>query len=240
MTTVALFGANGFVGKSLHASLVKTGKYQVVPVTRDTYAEHIGKFYNIVINAAVPAARFAAKNNPQKDFKETVQKTADIFYGCTYDKFVQVSTVSARCQLDTVYGRHKLAAENICNTNNNLIVRLSSMFGERLKKGVLIDMLKGQKLFIDGESRYSFSNVDFVADYIATHLHLRGIIEVGAFNTLRMTDIANYLQTPVEFDGPLDIQEIQNPDSQFPDSKEVFKFLDKIKSQFPHTLIEKK
>ncbi len=231
MITVALFGANGFVGKSLLSSLSATGKYHVVPVTRDNYVASMGKFYNIIINAAMPAARFWAKNNPDKDFQETVGKTANILYGCTFDKFVQISTVSARCQLDTVYGRHKLAAEKLCNYGNNLIIRLSSMFGSGLKKGVLIDMLKGQKVFIDKESRYSFCSVDFVGNYISSHLDLNGIIEVGASNTVSMIDIANYLQLPIEFEGPLDVQEIQNPDAKFPDAKEVFKFLDKFRTK---------
>lgn len=229
MTTVALFGANGFVGKKIHSSLLATGKYQVIPVTRDNYTTSIGKFYNIIINSAMPAARFWAKNNPDKDFEETVQKTANILYGCTFDKFVQISTVSVRYQLDTIYGRHKLAAESLCNYGDNLIVRLGAMFGDGLKKGVLIDMLKGQKVFIDGESRYSFCSVDFVGDYIANSLHLSGVIEVGAFNTVRMIDIANYLKTPIEFEGPLEIHEIQNPDASFPDAKEVFKFLDSMR-----------
>lgn len=230
MITIALFGANGFVGRKIYSSLLATGKYKVTPVTRDNYAASIGKFYNIIINSAMPAARFWAKNNPEKDFRETVSKTANILYGCTFDKFVQISTVSARCQLDTVYGRHKLAAENLCNYGNNLIVRLGPMFGSGLKKGVLIDMLKGQKVFIDGESRYSFCSVDFVASYIASHLDFSGIIEVGAFNTVSMIDIADYLQLPIEFEGPIDIQEIQNPDPKFPDAKEVYKFLDEFKA----------
>lgn len=229
MIKVALFGANGFVGKSLSSSLSANGDYHVVSVTRDNYAASIGKFYNIVINAAMPAARFWAKNNPGKDFQESVEKTANILYGCTFDKFVQISTVSARCQLDTVYGRHKLAAENLCNYGNNLIVRLSSMFGDGLKKGVLIDMLKGQKVFVDGKSKYSFCSVDFVGRYIASHLNLRGIKEVGAFNTVSLIDIANYLGIPIEFEGPLDVQEIQNPDPEFPDAREVFKFLDEFR-----------
>jgi nucleoside-diphosphate-sugar epimerase len=230
MITVAVFGANGFVGKSLCSSLAAKGNFHVIPVTRDTYTQHLGKKYTIVINAAAPAARFWAKNNPTKDFIETVQKTANIFYGCTYDKFVQISTVSARCQLDTVYGRHKLAAENICNFGDNLIVRLSSMYGAELKKGVLIDLLMGQKIFVSGESRYSFCSVDFVADYIVSHLNKTGIIEVGAFNSLRLKDIADNLKADVTFEGPIDIQEIENPDKSFPDSGEVYKYLEKMKT----------
>lgn len=230
MITVALFGANGFVGKNIYSYLQTIGKYQVISVTRDNYTESLGKFYNFVINSAMPGARFWAQNNPLEDFQETVLKTADILYGCTFDKFVQISTVSARCQRDTVYGRHKFAAENLIKYDNNLIFRIGPMFGSGLKKGVLIDMLKGQKVYVNSESRYAFADVDFVGEYVASHLDLSGVVEVGAFNSVSMVDIANYLKRPIEFEGPLDIQEIQNPDVKFPDAKEVFRFLDKLKS----------
>lgn len=230
MLTVAIFGASGFIGKKIYHALVKR-KYNVVPVSRNNYSECIGRRYDIVINSAMPSARFWAKTNPDKDFAETVQKTAGIFYGCQFKKFIQISTVSARCQLDTVYGRHKLCAENICNYGENLIIRLSSVYGPELQKGVLIDMLKGQKVYVDGESRYSFTNVNFVADYVATHLDLTGIVEVGSHNTLRMVDIAEYLNKRIEFEGPLDIQEIKNPGSGFPAAEEVYYYLETVKRQ---------
>ncbi|OGN05686.1 MAG: hypothetical protein A2831_00580 [Candidatus Yanofskybacteria bacterium RIFCSPHIGHO2_01_FULL_44_17] len=229
--TVAVFGANGFVGSKIYSSLLTAGKYRVIPVTRDNYPSSIGKFYNIVINAAMPGARFWANNNPDKDFVETVQKTANILYGCTFDKFVQISTVSVRYQPDTIYGRHKLLAETLCNHGDNLVIRLSSMFGDGLKKGVLIDILKGQKTHVAGESRYPFASTDFIGDYIASHLDLGGIKEVGARNTISIREIADYLKTPSEFEGSPEIQEIQSPDPDFPDAKKVFKYLDEMRGK---------
>lgn len=231
MITVALFGAEGFVGKKIHHYLLASKKYLVTPVNRPTYPEKIGKFYNIVINSAMPSARFWAKNNPKDDFRETIEKTANIFYGTTFDKFVQVSSVSARCQLDTIYGRHKLAAEDICNNGHSLIARLGPMFDEELKKGVLIDMLKGQKVFVSEKSRYAFASLDFVASYLVSHLDLKGIVEIGAFNTVKLSDIKKYLKADIEFEGAVDIQEIENPAPGFPNASEVFKFLDKLKKK---------
>lgn len=232
MITVGLFGANGFVGKNLYRSLTTKG-FDVVPINRNNFKNHIGKFYNIVINSAMPSARFLAQNNPQKDFEETVKKTAEIFYGCAYDKFVQISSVSARCQLDTVYGRHKLAAEKICNCDGNLIFRLTAMFSDDLKKGVLVDIAKGQKVYVDKESRYSFASIDFVTDYIACHLDKTGIIEVGARNSVRLIDIADHIGAQIEFEGMLDIQEIENNDPLLPDAKEVLVFIKNNKINFP-------
>lgn len=226
MTTVGLFGANGFVGKRLHSSLIKYG-YDVTPITRENHEVYLGKFFNIVINVAMPAARFLAKNNPALDFKETVEKTANIFYGVNFDKFVHISTISARSQIDTVYGRHKLAAENICNNGKNLIFRLTAMFGDDLKKGVLLDIINNNKIFVDKESRYSFSDVSFVSDYIVLNLDKNGIIEVGSHNSVKLIDIANHIDAYFEFEGPLDIQEVQNDDPNLPDAKEVFDFISK-------------
>lgn len=232
MLTVAVFGANGFVGSKIYSSLVKSGKYEVTPVTRDTYPESIGKFYNIVINSAMPGARFWANNNPDKDFVETVHKTANILYGCKFDRFVQISTVSVRYQPETIYGKHKLLAEKLCDRDNNLIIRLGSMFGDGLVKGVLIDMLNGRKVHIDRKSRYSFCDVRFVGEYIANHLDLKGVKEVGARNTISMEEIAEYLKSPSEFEGDVEVHEIQNPDPSFPDAKKVFGFLDKMRDEF--------
>jgi hypothetical protein len=173
----------------------------------------------------MPAGRFWAKNNPAADFKESVQKTADLFYGWQFKKFIQISSVSARCQLDTVYGRHKAAAENVCNDGKSLIVRLGPMFAETLSKGVLIDMLQKKPVFIAGESRYCFTSLGFVASWIATHTDRRGIVEVGARNALELREVARHLNAPVEFSGPIDHQEIPEPESDFPPAEDVYEFL---------------
>jgi dTDP-4-dehydrorhamnose reductase len=224
MITVGLFGSNGFVGRRLYSSLIRIG-YKVTPITRQNYADYLGSSFDIVINAAMPSARFLAKKDPAKDFEETVQKTANIFYSFNFNKFVQISTVSARCQLDTVYGRHKLAAENICNCNDNLIFRLTSMFADDLEKGVLIDMISGGKIFVDKESRYSFSDVNFVADYIVSNLDKSGIIEVGSSDSVSLREIVEHFGFSNEFDGFLDIQEVKNEDPSLPKAEEVFKFI---------------
>src|SRR3990172_13351278 len=85
------------------------------------------KEYNYVNNAACPSTRFKAKTNQILDFKESVEKTARIFYETKFIKFIQISSIAARCQLDTVYGRNRLAAESVINDGNSLIVRLGPM-----------------------------------------------------------------------------------------------------------------
>ena len=143
---IVVIGADGYVGSALCGALHRVPQHSVTVVTRENYAEMMGGTFDIVVNCAMPSGRFWAKNNPEKDFVETVTKTSNLLYGWQYEKFVQISTVSARCQLDTVYGRHKAAAEALCNYGDNLIVRLGALYGGDMKKGVLVEMLVGQKV----------------------------------------------------------------------------------------------
>jgi ATP-dependent helicase/nuclease subunit B len=139
---IAIIGAKGYVGTALCKAVNALKTHQVLEITRDNYLAHQNEDYDIVINSAMPSGRFWAKNHPQKDFVETVQKTADLVYGWKYKKFIQISTVSARCQLDTVYGRHKLSAEKLCEFGENLIVRLGALYSSNMQKGALADLQK--------------------------------------------------------------------------------------------------
>lgn len=226
MTSVALIGANGFVGSQIGAALSLKPGVLLVPVTRADHEHLRAASYDVLINAAMPAARFRAKNNPEEDFVETVKKTSDLLHRWRFKKFVQISSVSARCQLDTVYGRHKAAAEKLCDFGDNLVVRLGPMYGPGLKQGVLIDMLEAKKVYIDPSSRYAFAPLSFVSTWIAANLHRYGLTEVGARDALSLREVAEHLGAKSEFEGAVDHQEIQNPAADFPSARDVFAFLD--------------
>jgi len=221
---IALFGSKGFVGTAILKALKESG-YEVTEITRENFEENLGKEFDYVINSAMPASRFKAKNEPVWDFQETVEKTAKIFYGVKLKKFIQISSVSARCQKDTVYGRHKLAAESIVNDGNSLIVRLSPLFGDNLKKGVLIDMLKGSKVYVGKNSRYAFVSTEFVGKWIANNLDKRGIKEIGARNSISLRDLAKKLGLNIEFEGEDNHQEIQTLEPDYPDVNLVIDFM---------------
>ncbi len=223
--TVALFGANGFVGSQILKALNKLG-HNVTPVTLENYDSVLGKSFDYVINCAMPSSRFKAEQNPEWDYKETVEKTKNIFEGVKFQKFIQISTLSARTQLDTVYGRNKLEAEMIVAMNGeSLIVRLSAMYGEGLNKGVLIGMLNDSKVYIDGRSKYAFAPVEWVGEWIAKNLDRKGIIEVGAKNSIVLKDLVKELDLDISFDGFVDIQEPMNNSPDYPDARGVIDFM---------------
>lgn len=230
MRTVAVIGAHGYVGSAICAAIASSKSHTTVPVTRDTLAEVKKRDIDILINCSMPSARFRAKNEPMWDFKETVEKTADLLYGVRYKKFVQISSVSARCQLDTVYGRHKAAAEKLCEFGDNLIVRLGPIYSPGLAKGVLVDMAQGKKVFVDGNSKYCFAPLAFSAAWVASNLHRSGTFEVGGKNAITLKDAAKHLGKDIEFEGGLDHQEVQDPEPGFPEASEVLAFLDSWKT----------
>tara|TARA_Y100000034_G_scaffold134340_1_gene202500 strand:+ start:347 stop:1054 length:708 start_codon:yes stop_codon:yes gene_type:complete len=221
---IALFGSKGFVGSGILKSL-KNSRHEVYEITRENFELNLGKKFNYIINASTPSARFKAKNNPMWDFKETVEKTAKIFYGMEFEKFIQISSVSARCQTDTVYGRNKLAAESIINNGDSLIIRLGPMFGPSLEKGVLIDMLKGSKVYVGEKSRYAFAPLSFVADWIIKNIDRKGIWEVGAKNSISLEDLAKKLSLEVDFEGLENHQEMQTIEADYPDVNLVIDFM---------------
>ncbi len=226
MKSIALIGSDGFVGKSIKKNLVKDNNYITTFVTRKNYEEaKFDKKYDILINAAMPSKRFWAKNNPHKDFIETVEKTFKIVNDWKSFKIIQISSISARSQLDTVYGRHKAAAEKLVDDNNNLILRLGPMYGESLNKGVLTDMKKNHPVFVSRESLYCFAPVDWIGEWICKNLHLTGILDIGGNNAIKLDEIARKIDSKSIFTGPIDNQVISKKLKNAPESRNVINFI---------------
>ena len=108
---VALIGCDGFVGNFIKLSLLKTENESIF-VNRENYNDHVNDTFDVVINAAMPSKRFWAKKNPRNDYIETVEKTSFFLNNYKYKKFIHISSVSARCEKNTVYGKNKKISEN--------------------------------------------------------------------------------------------------------------------------------
>jgi len=227
MQSVAVVGAQGYVGSALYAKLAGHEQYSITAVTRENYSDAEKGTYDVLINCAMPSARFWAKNNPEKDYVETVEKTVRLLYRWNFKKFIQISSISARSQLDTLYGRHKAAAEKLVDIAEHLVIRLGPMYSPELTKGVLVDIREEKKVFVNGKSRYCFAPLDFNVGWIASHLDRQGIVEVGARNSIALEDLASQLGATTSFEGALDHQEIESPEQDFPDVHDILAFMDK-------------
>ena len=226
MNSIALIGSNGFVGKSIEKYILNDKNLLVTCVTRENYEEaRLAKEYDILINAAMPSKRFWAKKNPYKDFIETVEKTFKIANDWKSSKIIQISSISARSQLNTTYGRHKAAAEKLVAKKNNLILRLGPMYGQSLNKGVLIDIKRNDPVYVSKESLYSFAPVDWIGKWIWQNMNLSGIIDLGGNNAIKLYDLAQRIDSKSIFTGPIDNQIISKQIKNGPDARNVIDFI---------------
>lgn len=230
MKKIAIVGANGFVGKAL----VRTAKdfdFDISCVTRQNYDDYKKRSYDYVINTAMPSKRFWSLKNPVDDINETVLKTAKIFYEWEYDKFIQVSSISAEKQLDIPYGRHKRAAEVIVEKDENaLIVRLGAMYGDGLLKSALFDLVNKNHIYVDINSEYNYINVDYAAKYILNNLHLKGIHNIGACDSISLLEISKNVWENPSYEGRLERLVFNEINDSMPSSREVLKYVDSLKT----------
>lgn len=220
---IAVIGEYGFFGKGLCDYLNKHN-ITYTGINRNNFeAFSTSKDFQIIINCAMPSARFAAKNNPMHDFNETVLKTAEIKYKFPNTKIIQISSISAEVQLNSVYGRHKKAAEQLLD-ENDLIIRLGPLYDKRLKKGALIDILNNKPVYVSGDTRYGFTPVSWVYSYIAGNFDQVGLVELGAQGYVVLRELANVLGSTSEFLGARDDQIFTGVFQDQPHANDVIEF----------------
>lgn len=221
---IGIIGSNGFLGKSL-CRISKNFNYEIIEITKENYNQYKPKNFDILINAATPSKKFWAFQNPYLDFEKTVGLTADIVYNWNYEKLIQISSISAEEYMDQhPYSINKKAAEIISSFKNSLIVRLGSLYGEGLNKGPLYDLLNSNQLFVDLNSEYNYISVDFVSEWIFKNLNRLGLVELGAYNSISLAEIATVLNFKVNFSGRLEKILSTKIESGMPSSKDVLSF----------------
>ena len=230
MKRIALIGAEGFVGTSIAKALSSKKQIDLVRVNRQNHELKRNEgTYDILINAAMPSKRFWAHQNPAKDFIETTQKTYKLVNDWNWKKIIQISSISARSQLNTVYGRHKAAAEKLVEYGDNLILRLGPMYGDGLDKGVLIDILKNKTVFVARNSRYCFAPIRWIGEWIGCNLDRTGVMDLGANEAITVGEVADAINSNSAFQGEIDNQVLSTPIIDAPLAKGAIDFVNMLK-----------
>ncbi len=231
MKTVAVAGAAGYVGSQIVRAIVASGRYHLIPVLRSDPAEALFANADIVVHAANPARRFQAEKDPVHDFEVTVEKTARFLTLARGKRFVLVSSLSCRTQLNTSYGRHRRACELIALADDSLVIRLGPMFGGNRTNDTLHEILAGRQVFVAAETRYAYVDVAWVGKKIVELLEVPGgIHEIGARNAVRLGDLCDYFVSTSTFSG-IDDTQIPEDFTDGPDALAVFRFAEKEKAR---------
>lgn len=230
MRRIALIGANGFVGSSIARGFIANRDTDLVAVTRANYeVARIDGYYDILINAAMPSKRFWAQQEPAKDFSETTEKTFKLVNDWNWGKMIQISSISARSQLNTVYGRNKASAEKLVEFGDNLILRLGPMYGDGLDKGVLIDILQNKTVFVARNSHYCFAPIEWIGEWIVRNLDTTGVMDLGANEAITVGEVADAVNSNSVFQGEIDNQVLSSPIIDAPLAKGAIEFVNRLK-----------
>jgi nucleoside-diphosphate-sugar epimerase len=222
---IGVIGANGFVGSALCRNHNEND--EIIQINKNNYEEEKKEKFDVLINSAMPSAKFWANTNPYEDFKKTVGLTADLAYNWKYKKIIQISTISVE-NSDTPYAINKKAAETILNFKNSLVIRLGTLYGIGLKKGPLFDLLNGNKVYMDKKSQFDFIDVDYCAKLIVDNMDKNGICTLGAKDTTTLEEIEEKFGIVGNFEGSINEIFSKNVKNNMPSSKEVFSFIENI------------
>ena len=224
LPTVAVIGANGFVGGQICEAIEVNAQYKVIPVVRGDNLENLLDGAEMVIHAANSAGRFSAESNPQRDFNESVEKTFNILNCIGRKPFILLSTLSCRTQMDTNYGRNRRSCELLALAQDGKIARLGPMYGGSRKKDTLHDLLSDRDVYVAPETRYAYADVKWVASRIVELLSVpAGVYELGANNAVPISELRDAFESKSEFSGKDDTQIPENC-IDGPDARLVFDY----------------
>ena len=104
------------------------------------------------------------------------------------------------------------------------------MYGDNLDKGVLVDMLKSKTVYIDGASRYSFTDIQWIGNWLINNKNKHsGVKEVGSKDFIILSELAKKINSKSNFEGKVDNQIIEDLEEYDSKSNGVYKFLNDFK-----------
>ena len=177
-TNEALIGHTGFVGSNILAG----GRYAGLYNSRNI-GEIAGRHYDCVVCSGISAVKWMANKEPEQDWAD-IKRLLDCLEQVRADRFVLISTVdvypspNGQAESDIppndhpeAYGRHRRAVERFVEARFPVhhIVRLPGLFGPRLKKNVIFDMMHDNRVeMINPGGRFQWYPVARIAADIAT------------------------------------------------------------------------
>lgn len=174
---IFILGGKGFVGSAFARHCRRSDLPHTV-IDIDNYRDHVGGGCEILINANGNSKKFLAREDPVREFRESVESVRSSLVDFKAERYVHLSTgdVYPDCSspettredmeiditLQSPYGFHKYLAEQCVRhaAKRWLIIRMGGFVGPGLKKNPVYDILHGGPLWLDPESRLEYLHTD--------------------------------------------------------------------------------
>ena len=156
MADNALIGYSGFVGSNIKTKFNFTKLYNSSNIEDIEYLD-----FDTVVCAGSYGYKWKANKYPQEDW-QSIQRLIDSIQSIKAKRFILISTIdvyvkpngvneSSVIDIDslTPYGKHRRALEIFVERKfNSTILRLPTIFGEGMRKGVVYDLIHNQRRII--------------------------------------------------------------------------------------------
>ncbi|MCD6360390.1 MAG: NAD(P)-dependent oxidoreductase [Armatimonadetes bacterium] len=225
---IYVIGGGGFVGSAFCAHCEREGlDYRCI--TRQNYEQFAGGTCDVLVNANGNSKKFLAREQPTVDFELSVASVnrtiADFTCGCyiylsSIDVYPSCETPDQATEETVIdpevispYGLHKYMAEWLVRRHvpRWVIFRLGGMLGPGLKKNPVFDLLHGEPLRVDPESRYQYVDTATVAAVVlALHDHHGEIYNLCGVGTVSPEELAREFDLPLSGGGEKQVYEASN------------------------------
>ncbi len=218
MKTLAIIGGNGMLGSDLIKYLSQS--FLVTSISKENYSQFINHSFDVVVNANGNSKRFWAIKNPLEDFAVSTVSVYKSLFDFKFSTYVYISSSDVYVNHSSVistledqiqdlsqlssYGLHKYLSERIVENHckSYIVLRVSMLLGQNLKKGPIYDIINKNPLFISENSRLQMISTQEVANIITFLINKKienDIFNVGGKNIVDFEKIQTYFSTPVSF-----------------------------------------
>lgn len=188
-------------------------QFSVISISKQNYSQHLGEYFDVLVNANGNSKRYWADNNPLKDFDASTLSVYKSIFDFKFTKYVYLSSSDVYEDHTNIentkeeqqnffhnlspYGFHKYLSEQIIKnfSTDYLILRSSLILGSRLKKGPMYDLLNQIPLFISLDSQLQMITTVEIAKVIKFLLRSNKkneIYNLGGKGTVNFRNIEVY------------------------------------------------
>ncbi len=198
---ILLIGGKGLVGSSLNLYLSKF--YNVTICGRNDNFNDLKNKFETIIHAANSSKKFESFKSPEIDYRESVSKTNKILKSFSNERIILISSISSRIENNTYGKNRKLCEELVLKHNSkNLIIRLPVLHSEMSNRGIIYDILKSRKIYLDKETRINPISIDqFSQFFIENFEKFTDVIEFGSKQDTNIGELIKLINSKSECKG---------------------------------------